>query len=215
MPDHEAAGRGEHVDMLQMLLHPHLAQKELLGRRVGKALVAAHGRCARAQRSVGLAQHLAIGCANDHELMQGEHDSRIGQHAPGQGDHVDPQQHEMVEVHHVRGKQPQEFRIGFQQQAVGRLVPPVVILTAQEQELVRTSIKTRDPRTALVKRRLRLVHDREQGHVHIVPLLQALKQLVADLLRTTADKLRVEDADKQDLHAAPFFVARARPKADR
>ena len=93
-------------------------------------------------------------------------------------------------------------------------MPPVVVLPAQEQELVRTSVEPRDPRTALVERRLRLVHDGEQGHVDVVPLLQALEQLVADLLRAAADNLGVEDADQQDLHAAPFF-ARTRAGSDR
>ena len=34
-----------------------------------------------------------------------------GQHAPGQRDHVDPQQQKVMEMHHVRGQQPQEFGV--------------------------------------------------------------------------------------------------------
>ena len=175
--------------------------KNFSGGAVGKALVAANGRGARAQRAVGLAQHLAVRGADRHELVQRQHDACLGQRAARQSDQVDAQQQKMVEMHHIGVNQLQEFRVGLQQKNVRCLVPPVVVLAAQEQELAVAAVEPGDPRAALVQRGLRFIDRGEQGHVDLVSLLQALEQLITDLLRTAADDLGVKQADQQDPHA--------------
>ena len=92
-----------------MRLEPQAPGQELLGRAVREALVAAHLAGVRAERAVGAADHLAVGGADAHELVEGEHDLRLGQDPAGERQQVRAIGEEMVEMDHVRPDQLEEL----------------------------------------------------------------------------------------------------------
>ncbi len=132
--------------------------------------------------------------------MERKYDAGFRQRASRDGKQVDAQRQEMMEVHDVRPHQLQEFDVRLDQQAIGDLVPLVVIVAAEKQELVRTTVEPGDARAALVKRRHAGIGRGQQCHFHVRPFTQRAEQLIADLLRAAAHKLGMKKAYQKDFH---------------
>ena len=142
---HEAAGRREGVDRLEMLLQPHLAQKEEFRREFGKTLMTTNAGRLLAQRLVGAPNHLPVGRADRHELVKGEDDARARQGLAGDADEIDAKGEKMMEMDDVGLDQLQELDIGFHKQRIGRLVPGVVVVAAQKQKFAGAAVESGDP----------------------------------------------------------------------
>src|SRR5271157_4343995 len=70
--DHETRRAGENIHLAQMLLHPHPSHQELLGRAIGKTLMAADLARMGAQRAIGPSHHMAVGGADGEKFVEGE-----------------------------------------------------------------------------------------------------------------------------------------------
>ncbi len=75
--------------------------------------------------------------------MRGEDDLHLRQHAARQRQQVDAEGEEMVEMHHVRLDEFEEFLERLDEQQVAALLPGVVIFLREEQELIRPPVETR------------------------------------------------------------------------
>src|ERR1051325_5858771 len=104
--------------------------------------------------------------------MKREDDARSGQHASRQRNQVDAQCKKMVKVDHVRLQREQEFDIRIEQLWFRRLVPPVVVVAAEEQELALVSVESCDVRPRPVQRLLCRIYRRKERDVRARRLLE-------------------------------------------
>ena len=107
----------------------------------------------------------------------------------------------------------QELDEGFHQQRLAGLVPPVIVVAAEEQEFVFPPVEPGDARARLVQARLGGVGGGQQEAAQVGPVAQRLEQLVADLLGAAAHQLGMEQADQQDFASAWSGRANARAAA--
>src|SRR5215472_16420407 len=101
-----------------MLFHPHFPKYEDLRRLIWETLMASHARCFSAQRFVSSPDHLSIGCADCPEFVEGEDDTGVWQNLSRDGEQVDAQREEMVEMDYVRTQELEELDKGFDQERV-------------------------------------------------------------------------------------------------
>ena len=164
---HEPAGHREGVDRLEMFLQPHFAQKEEFGREFGKTLMATHAGGFPAQRLVGAANHLPVRRADRHEFVKCEDDARARQGLAGDADQIDAKGQKVMEVDDFGLNQFEEFDVGLHQQRIGRLVPGIVVVTAEEEKFAGAAVEAGDPGAALEQRRNAVVDRGEQSRFNV------------------------------------------------
>ena len=103
-------------------------------------------------------------------------------------------------MHHVRPDHLEELGEALDQQRLGHFVPPVIVAAREEQIFARAAVEPGDARARLVERGHAFIDGGEQRDLDIVPRLQTLEQLVADLLRAAAQQFRVPEPDQENLH---------------
>ena len=75
-----------------------------------------HGRSLRAQASIEGSKHLSVGRANRQEFVKCENDLGVWQHAPRQGEKIQPQQQKVMEMYDIWSNRFQKFCKALQQQ---------------------------------------------------------------------------------------------------
>ncbi len=95
---------------------------------------------------------MSVSDAERDELVQREDNARIWQHAAHYGDQVKSQQQEMMKMDHIGVNHFKELDECIDHPRVRTLVPPIVIITAQEQEFAVPSVKARDASPLFVQR---------------------------------------------------------------
>src|ERR1700753_471892 len=100
--DHETAGTGKNVHVLQVAHEPHLPQRKVFGRDVGEALMTTNRARLRAHRLIARAHHISVRVTDAEKLVKREDNARIGQNSPGQAEQINAKSQEMMKMNDIR-----------------------------------------------------------------------------------------------------------------
>src|ERR1039458_8700598 len=92
-----------------MRLDEEFPKKEILRRAIRKTLMTAERRGMVAQTAIPCPDHLAVGRADRHELVQCIHNRRAGKNVAHLPNHLDAQVQSVSEVDHIRPETLQEL----------------------------------------------------------------------------------------------------------